>query len=450
MNPSSATISNSPHDSNSVTKVLDSLTNMGLDNNNSIAKNSATDESSVTTEDSKMEESFVAYESVNNNANKISNKKSIENKTALEQLNNQYESIMIIIANLNEQKIKLFSEGIFDTNNERFITIENNTKLVNEHAKLIKSQITALVKPIDSMLPSNDLTLVGSSNRGIPIKDVPAFNVNPLLDCWNIEEKDKNDKEITLTTFFLKFERLFVTYNLNISKSWFYYLDIAFEGSTNHHGWFSVNLKNSSAISWPDAKTILQQRFDMASQASVNSLAISLINFSLEEKESFILCLERYRMLILRAKINIENNVMLFYLFVNCFPSKVQGKINQIISSNFRKTNPSDFDNVKMHHAPASWAMFEKIIIGHIAVIEETLGSSRIHKVNNKKRRMIEKVEEVPFDTLKNDALFVVSGPTSSAASKHVNFATLRAQGICTYCRTANYRDDPSHSYNCE
>jgi hypothetical protein len=356
---------------------------------------------------------------------------------------------MVLITGFHEQKISLYANGIFDSGNEKFIIIDRNSKLVSEHAELIKSQIFALTNPVTNHTMCSDSVTVDSNKKpGISLKDVPIFNVDPSLDCWNVSENNKEDM-ITLTIFLLRFERLFATNNVDINKSWLYYLDISFEGAPKYHNWFTLNLKDVKDISWLEAKNILQQRFDLASQASVQSHAVSLTNFSLEENESFILCLERYRMLILKAKINITDNVMLFYFFIKCFSSKVQEKVNEIISNNFRITSPNDIDNVKIHHAPACWATFEKIITGHIAAIEEVLLVSRSQKINYKKRKA-NMVEEVQPEPRVQNVPFVASGPSSSAASQYANLAALKDQGICTYCRTVNFRQTKNHQYTCE
>jgi hypothetical protein len=132
-----------------------------------------------------------------------------------------------------------------------------------------------------------------------------------------------------------------------------------------------MNLKNSDNLTWLQAKNALQRRFGLASQASAHSLVTNLVKFSLEKNESFILSLKRFRMLILESKINIEDNVLLYYVFVNCFSSKVQEKIYEIISECFRDNNPVDYKSAKIHKVPSNWKHFDDMIIGHIAAIEE-------------------------------------------------------------------------------
>ncbi|GAA5799534.1 hypothetical protein HPULCUR_004950 [Helicostylum pulchrum] len=450
MNPSSV-LDVMPSDaSNVIASVSDSMTNLGLSNNSSNNVVHATDVSPIAIEDTEMVDHISVKESFNNDHTMNSDTNVEENKTALEKLNDQYEKIMVIIANLNQQKIKLFTEGVLDRNDVRLVTIDSQIKLVNEHCEFIKGQIDAMVANMNYKLPNNDLAYVVSNKPQVSLKDVPIFNVDPSASVWDIGTNNKDAKELSLTIFLLKFERLFVANSLDINKSWHYYLEIAFEGSSKYHTWFSLNLKNSSSVSWPNAKKVLQQRFDLASQTSVHTLAKRLISFSLEENESFILCLERFRMVILTAQINHTDNVMLFYLFLNCFPSKVQGKINQLLSVNFRNLNPNDLDNVKIHHAPADWALFERFISGYAAVIDEVLASSRSQKTIHKKRKASNEDEKTsPVDQEKASS-FVASGPSSSAASRHADYHTLRAQGLCFYCKLANYKEDANHIYTCE
>ncbi|GAA5815201.1 hypothetical protein MFLAVUS_008707 [Mucor flavus] len=399
---------------------------------------------STTMEDIEMVDHISVKERFNNDHTMHSDTLVDENKTALETLNDQYEKIVVIITNLNKQKIKLFSEGVFDSNDVRFATIDSQTKLVNDHREFIKGQIDALVAITSSKQPGNNSAYVVSNKPQIATKDVPVFNVDPSASVWDIGTNKKNAKELSLTIFLLKFERLFVDNSLNIHESWHYYLEIAFEGSPKHHSWFSLNMQNSRNITWPNAKKMLQRRFDLASQTSVHTLAKRLISFSLEENESFTLCLDRFRLLILAAEINHTNNVMLFYIFINCFSSKVQEKINDILTANFRRLNPDDLDNVKYHHAPTDWAIFERTLSGHMAAIEEVLSSTRSHKTIHKKRKSNADDDQGKITP------FVASGPFSSAASKHAGFNALKAQGICFYCKLTSYKDDPNHTYTCE
>lgn len=224
-------------------------------------------------------------------------------------------------------------------------------------------------------------------------------------------------------------------------------MEISFEKSPKYFSWFTVNLKKSKNVSWSSAKNLLEQRFDLACQASVQSLAMNLVNFSLDDNESFILCLERFRMLVIESKVNYGDNVLLVYLFIKCLPKQVQDKVNSILRNVHRIENSSLVSDLKVHYAPADWAIFEKIISGHVAAIEEVLSVFNKQKISSKKRKILTENEPSTSSSSSTSVPFA-SGPLSSAASKHASFDQLRKQGICTYCRVAKY--DMDHGNNCE
>ncbi|GAA5805529.1 hypothetical protein HPULCUR_011048 [Helicostylum pulchrum] len=160
MNPSSV-LDVMPSDaSNVIASVSDSMTNLGLSNNSSNNVVHATDVSPIAIEDTEMVDHISVKESFNNDHTMNSDTNVEENKTALERLNDQYEKIMVIIANLNQQKIKLFTEGVLDRNDVRLVTVDSQIKLVNEHCEFIKGQIDAMVANMNYSGATNSLTKI--------------------------------------------------------------------------------------------------------------------------------------------------------------------------------------------------------------------------------------------------------------------------------------------------
>ncbi|GAA5802198.1 hypothetical protein HPULCUR_007659 [Helicostylum pulchrum] len=192
MNPSSV-LDVMPSDaSNVIASVSDSMTNLGLSNNSSNNVIHATDVSPIAIEDTEMVDHISVKESFNNDHTMNSDTNVEENKTALERLNDQYEKTMVIITNLNQQKIKLFAEGVLDRNDVRLVTIGSQIKLVNEHCEFIKGQIDAMVANTNNKLPNNDLTYVVSNKPQVSLKDVPIFNVDPSASVWDVGTNNKD------------------------------------------------------------------------------------------------------------------------------------------------------------------------------------------------------------------------------------------------------------------
>ncbi|KAI9330390.1 hypothetical protein BD770DRAFT_403865, partial [Pilaira anomala] len=275
--------------------------------------------------------------------------------------------------------IDFFQQGIIDETNPKMMALERKFALVVKAQDSAKAQIESI---LNQQSKENNRS-ANDNKQSILTKDVPIFNV--------LNNNTVKSEELSLTTFLLQFERLFSANSVNIDQHWLYYLEISFEQSPKYYSWFTVNLKNSQKTSWNSAKELLKQRFDLASQASVHSLISSLVTFCYDENESFILCMERFRMLVIKSKVNRTDNVLLVY-----------DKISSILRNVHRIDNPSLASDLKVHHAPVSWSTFEQIISGHVAAIEEILTTMNNQKINS----------------------------------------------LCTYCKVAKY--DFNHGNNCE
>ncbi|KAI9325899.1 hypothetical protein BD770DRAFT_405134, partial [Pilaira anomala] len=232
-------------------------------------------------------------------------------------------------------KIDFFQQGIIDETNPKMMALERKFALVVKAQDSAKAQIESIL----NQQSKENNSSANDNKQSILTKDVPIFNVDPAANVLN--NNTVKSEELSLTTFLLQFERLFSANSVNIDQHWLYYLEISFEQSPKYYSWFTVNLKNSQKTSWNSAKELLKQRFDLASQASVHSLISSLVTFCYDENESFILCMERFRMLVIKSKVNRTDNVLLVYVFIKCFPKQVQDKISSILRNVHRIDNPS-------------------------------------------------------------------------------------------------------------
>ncbi|KAI9348393.1 hypothetical protein BD770DRAFT_165548 [Pilaira anomala] len=427
--------------------VATGLTNLDLANNN----NQATSETTVSNHEASSNNVDVEMREVSlNDKNKNSTPDTkVDGSTNLVKLTQQLDIYNNLVVLLNEQRLVLFEQGIFDEDDPRSISLGHRFVLVEKAQESVRVQINSIMD-LNKNSASNEKE-TKNKNPTILAKDVPIFDVDPAANFLSNNNSVKSE-ELSLTTFLLQFERVFSVNSVNIDTHWLYYLEIAFEkkSPSKHHSWFTINLKNSNIGSWNAAKNLLRQRFDLASPAtSVHSLVTTLVNFCHDENESFILCLERFRMLVIESKVNFTDNVLLIYLFIKCFPKQVQDKINSILRHIFRIENSSLASDLKEHHAPVSWHTFENIISEHVVAIEEVLSVYNKQKTNSKKRKL-EDVNSSATTTTTTSSVSP-SGPLSTAASNYAaapNFHQLRRQGICTYCKAAKY--DYNHGISCE
>ncbi|MBQ0009469.1 MAG: hypothetical protein KBS97_04300, partial [Firmicutes bacterium] len=308
--------------------VATGLTNLDLANNHATSETTVSNHEASSNVDVEMRE--VSHD--NKNKNSTSNTK-VDDSTNLVKLTQQLDKYNNLVVSLNEQRLDLYEQGIIDEDDQRIISLERRFVLVEKAQESVRAQINYIMN-LNRNLASNE-NVTNNRKPTILAKDVPIFDVDPAANLLSSNNSVKSE-ELSLTTFLLQFERVFSANSVDINTHWLYYLEIAFEKSPKYYSWFTINLKNSNMGSWNAAKNLLKQRFDLASQASVHSLATTLVNFCHDENESFILCLERFRMLVIESKVNFTDNVLLIYLFVKCFPKQVQDKINSILRNIFR------------------------------------------------------------------------------------------------------------------
>ena len=296
--------------------VATGLTNLDLANNN----NASSETTGSTHEASSNVD--VEMSEVSNNGNVSETK--VDERSNLSKLTIQLNKLANVYVSLSDQKIDLYVQGVMDENDVRLKTIARQCALIEQAQADDRVQIDAIVK-LNHKLANNESQIKNRKPTILP-KDVPIFNVDPSANMLT-NSNSVNTEELSLSTFLLQFERVFSANSVDIEKHWLYYLEISFEQAPKYYSWFTVNLKNSSNVSWSAAKNLLKQRFDLASQASAHSLITNLVSFTCDENESFILCLERFRMLVIASQVKFDDNILLIYLFIKCFRKQVQCRI---------------------------------------------------------------------------------------------------------------------------
>ncbi|KAG0734565.1 hypothetical protein G6F16_011277 [Rhizopus arrhizus] len=186
-------------------------------------------------------------------------------------------------------------------NNKASFILENRLTLLEENEKQLSYAVSALNDVnalIASQLELHTHELKGNESRNSSPKDrlitsreIPRFNVNPTASAL---------------------------YQLILREEdyWLHYLEVSFEKSDSDtdHDWFERFIKRrcmdkKTALNWYQAKEVLKQRFDLASQTTPEIWFKNLINFMQDRCETLTQAMYRYRLFSLGAKVNIHDVV---------------------------------------------------------------------------------------------------------------------------------------------
>ncbi|KAG1364782.1 hypothetical protein G6F61_013671 [Rhizopus arrhizus] len=95
--------------------------------------------------------------------------------------------------------------------------------------------------------------------------------------------------------FLREFERAFRDHNVSIQDHWLSNLEICFESCDNnlHYDWFCRYVKKpvvelNRKVTWDDAKALLQEKFDLASQTTPQTWMKLLLNFKQRPDQSLV------------------------------------------------------------------------------------------------------------------------------------------------------------------
>ncbi|KAI7887949.1 uncharacterized protein EV154DRAFT_594835 [Mucor mucedo] len=349
----------------------------------------------------------------------------------------RYKKISKLLSEMTNEHIELAIIRDLPDDHEDIIKIKNKITILSTHLEKQEKIVAALQNFVDA----NKKNFVNNNQHGdiramIPSDDVPAFDVDPSKSMLQARSDD-NDKTITLSEFIIKFNRMFVDYGVDIDEHWLFYLGKSFAKNTKFYPWFETNLNSakSDIKSWKQAVAVLENRFDLGKQASVHQLAQNLIKFKLDNNESFILGMERFKQLMVESNIVENIELAIIYQFLNALPTRVQDEVHKIFKKKSSTSKSSDMESLnlkKIHHLPFVWDEFQRSVGTHIADIETVLDScnedEKMNAVedNGAKKRKFE------------------DDPSSSATEYR---SKLKNSGKCTFCEE---KWTYNHRYNCK
>ncbi|KAG0972262.1 hypothetical protein G6F29_013597 [Rhizopus arrhizus] len=249
---------------------------------------------------------------------------------------------------------------------------------------------------------------------------------------------------------------------------------------------FALNLAIiifTTIVTWDDAKALLQEKFDLASQTTPQTWMKLLLNFKQRPDQSLADALHHFRLFSVGAKVPFTENHVINSLFVSrLYTTKFQDTIMATIT-NHTKNLPSTEPVHPGHsiHAPCnapsplnmSWDNFEAILMKNMANLESSLlyiqkemqreqvkKPTNDHSENYKKRKLApfsppinERITPVKtFPTSSNNSNNYSNNNNSNNNNKKYNdfyekIADLKRRGICTFCESAKY--STSHAENC-
>ncbi|KAG1438056.1 hypothetical protein G6F56_012807 [Rhizopus delemar] len=260
--------------------------------------------------------------------------------------------------------------------------IAQATLALNDVKKLTVSHATQ----IDRIKGKESTDSSPRSKKLIPSKEIPKFNVNPTASAlYQLTQKESNktssvgSSDPSLDMFLRDFERILLDHDVDVDQEWLRYLEVSFEKSDNHsdHDWFCRFLKRPASadkkdLNWKDAKDLLKQKFDLASQTTPEMWLKSLNNFKQEPSESLSDAMDRFRLFSLGAKVNVVDNTFLIYHFISKLHTvkfqemvfaTVKSHLSPTLSSSSNTTGQSIFSSHNMPIGlPKSWDEFETIL----------------------------------------------------------------------------------------
>ncbi|KAG1016578.1 hypothetical protein G6F26_012413 [Rhizopus arrhizus] len=307
-------------------------------------------------------------------------------------------------------------------------------------------------------LRNHELKGNGSRNsspkdRLVPSREIPKFNVNPTASALyqlTLREGDKNgnpSNEPSLDMFIRDFQRKFLDYDAFVEDHWLHYLEVSFEKSDSDtdHDWFERFIERrcmdkKTVLNWDQAKEVLKQHFDLASQTTPEMWFKNLINFRQERCETLTQAMDLYRLFSLGAKVNMHDNTFLIGHF-----------ISRLYTINSNITGESIYSTRNLPiPLPKEWNVLESILIKEMANLESALlnilkdkkkedNTKKLDEqddnANTKKRKMVHQSEH------KNQKV------SKTSVEFQQEIADLKKQGICTLCKTAKY--SPDHYSSC-
>ncbi|KAG0803947.1 hypothetical protein G6F27_013241 [Rhizopus arrhizus] len=322
------------------------------------------------------------------------------------------------------------------------------TKSLERFDKLIADQVNII--SLNSAIKEAPVSC-HINNMYIPSKELPKFNVNPTASAMyqltqHSGNKNNNNatNEPSLEMFLREFERAFRDHNVSIQDHWLSNLEICFESCDNnlHYDWFCRYVKKpvvelNRKVTWDDAKALLQEKFDLASQTTPQTWMKLLLNFKQRPDQSLADALHHFRLFSVGAKVPFTENHVINSLFVSrLYTTKFQDTIMATIT-NHTKNLPSTEPIHPGHsiHAPCnapsplnmSWDNFEAILMKNMANLESSLlyiqkemQREQVKKPTNDNSENYKKRKLAPFSSPINERITPVKAfPTSTSWYLH-------------------------------
>ena len=396
----------------------------------------------------------------------------------LDNLYKQKDKLLAIIDSLTAQNLDLLAANDIES---RKMREDNNTKLASAHemhhslVKLITSEIELKSKDKNLEKVPTKPNFSSPDTSAIKSSDLPKFNVNPtasaLYQLTLRESKGQttsSNNESSLDLFIREFERRFLDKNISVDDHWLHYLEICFERSDKDFDWFVRHLKRpikefKRPISWNQAKQLLRQKYDLASQTTPLQWLQFLLGFNQHSSETLTETMDRFRLFCLGANVNMDNNVLLIYMFISRLHSQKfrdlllkTVKESMAKKSNASTTNLSSMDSIyapcnQPLPFPASWNEFESILVKEMATLENALVEIVKDKSSHTNKRSLDvssgNDKRIKLSSTSNQKAKEDKNSTSTV-SFFKQIAELKKKGICTFCKTAKYTVE--HTKVCE
>ncbi|KAG1467449.1 hypothetical protein G6F56_004409 [Rhizopus delemar] len=224
---------------------------------------------------------------------------SVSPEEYVKKFTSQRDRLTVIINNLQEENIQLLTTGDFSK-------LETNQKALSFAMNALDSA-KKLLEPFHSI-----------NNKYIPSDKLPKINVDPTASAlYQLTHREDNrpnaTKEPSLDMFLREFERKLKDHNVSILDHWLQRLEVCFKKSDdNHHqDWFCRYIKKpvvelNQELTWDQAKALLKQKFDLASQTTPLMWIKHLVNFRQDCNESLTSALYRFRLFCVGAKVPLE------------------------------------------------------------------------------------------------------------------------------------------------
>ncbi|KAG1452327.1 hypothetical protein G6F57_015960 [Rhizopus arrhizus] len=336
---------------------------------------------------------------------------SIETDVEMDEVTNSFPAVPSSDPSNYMERLMAQKTMFFDlieklNNNKASFILNNKLPLLEENEKQLSYAVSALNDVnalITSQLELRNHELKGNESRNsspkdrlIPSREIPKFNVNPTASALyqlTLREGDKNvrpSNEPSLDMFIRDFQRKFLDYDVSVEDHWLHYLEVSFEKSDSDtdHDWFERFIKRrcidkKTALNWDQAKEVLKQRFDLASQTTPEMWFKNLINFRQERYETLTQAMDRYRLFSVGAKVNMHDNTFLIGHFISRLHTvKFQEMVQAIVKKNLPSlvSTSSNITGESIYSTrnlpiplPKEWNVLESILIKEMANLESAL-----------------------------------------------------------------------------